>query len=110
MSVFGAVRRTGDENEAKNGCRLYQEDESCFQNKRPGHFSLKYIKSVKGDKIRFNYTCRPLTSRITVVIGGSKNFRRGPDIYGYQRISQRAVRTSLERQLDPRGPIASRGR
>ena len=29
--------------------------------------------------------------------------------YMYQRISQRAVSTSLERQLNPRGPIASRG-
>ena len=38
MSVFGAVRRTRNENEAKNGCRLYQEDESCFQNKLSGHF------------------------------------------------------------------------
>ena len=33
----------------------------------------------------------------------------GPDIFRYQRISQRAVRISLEKQLDPRGPIASRG-
>ena len=27
----------------------------------------------------------------------------------HQRISQRAVRSSLEKQLDPRGPVASRG-
>ena len=34
--------------------------------------------------------------------GGSKN------CCNHQRISQRVVRTSLEKQLDPMGPIASR--
>ena len=34
--------------------------------------------------------------------GGAEN------IFSYQRISQRVVRTSLEKQLDPRDPIASR--
>ena len=29
--------------------------------------------------------------------------------YSHQSISQRAVRASLEKQLDPRGPIASSG-
>ena len=29
--------------------------------------------------------------------------------FSHQRISQRVVRTSLEKQLDPRGPNASRG-
>ena len=34
----------------------------------------------------------------------------GPDYYflSHQCISQRGVRTPLEKQLDPRGPIASR--
>ena len=34
---------------------------------------------------------------------------RGDIFLSHQRISQRAVRTSLEKQLDPKGPIASRG-
>ena len=42
---------------------------------------------------------------------GSRKFRQvggGPENYlSHQRISQRVVRTSLEKQLDPRGPIAS---
>ena len=44
---------------------------------------------------------------------GSRKFRQveggGPEIvFSHRRISQRAVRTSLERQKDPRGTIASR--
>ena len=35
--------------------------------------------------------------------GGPENF------FSHQRISQRDVQTSLKKQLDPRGPIASRG-
>ena len=49
-------------------------------------------------------------------IGGPRKFRRGGgrgggtvNIFSHQRISKRAVRTSLEKQLDPAGPIASRG-
>ena len=41
-----------------------------------------------------------------VPIGG------GPDIiyiFSHQRISKRAVRTSPEKQLNPRGPFTSRG-
>ena len=40
-----------------------------------------------------------------------KSVRESRDKFflNYQRISQRAVQTSLEKQLDPRGPIASRG-
>ena len=48
-------------------------------------------------------------------IHGSRQLRhRGPDnvffspFFCHQRISERAVRTALEKQLDPRGPIASR--
>ena len=49
-------------------------------------------------------------------MGGSRKFCHGeggggPDIFcccfSYQRISQRAMRTSLEKQLGQRGPIAS---
>ena len=29
--------------------------------------------------------------------------------FSHQQISQRAIRTSFEKQLDPKGPIASRG-
>ena len=52
-----------------------------------------------------------------VMMGGSRKFRKvagGPDnvfccfLYRHQRISQSVVRTSLEKQMDPRGPIASR--
>ena len=38
-----------------------------------------------------------------------QNSARGPDFLSPQRISKRAVRTSFEKQLDPRGQIASRG-
>ena len=41
---------------------------------------------------------------------GSRKFRQGVlFFFSYQRISQRAVRTSLKKQLDPRGPIATQG-
>ena len=47
-------------------------------------------------------------------MGGSRNFLQGRVLtkhvfISHQRFSQMAVRTSLEEQLDPRGPIASRG-
>ena len=42
-------------------------------------------------------------------MGGSRKFcQRGP-LFSHQRILQRAVLTYLWKQLDPRGPIASRG-
>ena len=50
-------------------------------------------------------------------MGGFKTFRQGGGLdvvffvfnFSQQRTSQRAVRTSLEKRLDPEGPIASRG-
>ena len=33
----------------------------------------------------------------------------GPDFFSHQLISQRAVQTSIDKQLDPRGPIVSQG-
>ena len=47
-------------------------------------------------------------------MGGSRTFRRGGGgggtflfVVNHQRISKKAVRTSLEKQSDPRVPIAS---
>ena len=40
-----------------------------------------------------------------ILSGGPENI-----FFSHQLISHRAVRTSLEKQLDPRGPIASGGR
>ena len=44
---------------------------------------------------------------------GSIQFCQGGPLFffffGYQSLPQRAVKTSLEKQLDPMGPIASRG-
>ena len=42
-------------------------------------------------------------------MGGSRNFLRGYHDNIHQHISQRVVQTCLEKQLDPRGPIASQG-
>ena len=43
-------------------------------------------------------------------MGGSRRFRQGAltSFFSHQRISQSAVRNSLEKQLDPRGPISLR--
>ena len=44
-------------------------------------------------------------------MGGSRKFRQGVEVFiSHQRILQSAVLTSLEKQLDLRGPITSRGR
>ena len=44
------------------------------------------------------------------IMDGSRKFHQGgPDVFflSHQRISQRAIQTSLQKQLDLRGPIAS---
>ena len=42
-------------------------------------------------------------------MGRSRKFHLGGPEHSHQRISQRAVQTTHEKQLDPRGPFASGG-
>ena len=70
--------------------------------------NLKYISALfAGDvslwNIWWNYEG---ISGKKIAMGGYRKFLR---IFSHQRIAQRAVGTSLEKQLDPMGPIASRG-
>ena len=51
------------------------------------------------------FTSRKIPSLVVVVVGVGG----GPIFFNHQGLSKRAIRTTLEKQLDPMGPIASRG-